>query len=107
MLFEIAPGEVRHGRAAVVPGFLILDQPSQAYYPPEQDSEGSLDGLADEDQTAVQRLFQLISNAAAELTPDLPIIVMDHADLKRDWFERAVVERWCRGETLIPQSWMV
>ena len=90
-----------------VPGFLILDQPSQAYYPPEQDSEGSLDGLADEDQTAVQRLFQLISNAAVELAPDLQIIVMDHADLKRDWFERAVVERWRRGEKLIPQSWMV
>ena len=90
-----------------VPGFLILDQPSQAYYPPEQDSEGSLDGLADEDQTAVQRLFRLISDAAGELAPDLQIIVMDHADLKRDWFEEAVVARWRRGEKLIPQSWMV
>ena len=88
-----------------VPGFLILDQPSQAYYPPEQDSEGSIDGLADEDQTAVQRLFQLISNAAIELGPDLQIIVMDHADLKRDWFERAVVARWRRGEKLIPEDW--
>lgn len=90
-----------------VPGFLILDQPSQAYYPPEQDSEGSLDGLADEDKTAVQRLFRLISDAAGELAPNLQIIVMDHADLKRDWFEDAVVERWRRGEKLIPQSWMV
>lgn len=90
-----------------VPGFLILDQPSQAYYPPEQDSQGSLEGLADEDQTAVQRLFRLISHAAGELAPNLQIIVMDHADLKRDWFEEAVVERWRRGEKLIPQSWMV
>ena len=89
-----------------VPGFLILDQPSQAYYPPDQDSEGSLDGLADEDQTAVQDLFQLISDASTELAPNLQIIVMDHADLKRDWFERAVVERWRRGEKLIPQSWI-
>ena len=88
-----------------VPGFLILDQPSQAYYPPEQDSEGSLDGLTDEDQTAVQRLFQLISNAAVELAPDLQIIVMDHADLRREWFERAVVERWRRGKKLVPKSW--
>ena len=89
-----------------VPGFLILDQPSQAYYPPEQDSEGSLDGLADEDQTAVERLFRLISDAAGELAPNLQIIVMDHADLNRDWFEDAVVERWRRGKKLIPQSWM-
>ena len=88
-----------------VPGFLILDQPSQAYYPPEQDSEGSLDGLTDEDQTAVQRLFQLISSAADELAPDLQIIVLDHADLKREWFERAVVERWRQGKKLVPKSW--
>ena len=88
-----------------VPGFLILDQPSQAYYPPEQDSEGSLDGLTDEDQTAVQRLFQLISSAAVELAPDLQIIVLDHADLKREWFERAVVERWRQGRHLVPKSW--
>ena len=88
-----------------VPGFLILDQPSQAYYPPEQDSDGSLDGLTDEDQTAVQRLFKLIFDAATELAPDLQIIVMDHADLRRDWFEGAVIERWRRGEKLVPQSW--
>ena len=88
-----------------VPGFLILDQPSQAYFPPEQDSDGSLDGLTDEDQTAVQQLYQLIFDAATELAPDLQIIVMDHADLKRDWFERSVVERWRRGEKLVPQSW--
>ena len=88
-----------------VPGFLILDQPSQAYYPPEQDSDGSLDGLTDEDQTAVQRLFELIWSAAGELAQDLQIIVMDHADLKREWFEDAVVERWRRGIKLVPQSW--
>ena len=89
-----------------VPGFLILDQPSQAHYPPEHDDEGSLDGLADEDQTAVRRLFELISDAAAELAPDLQIIVTDHADIKRDWFERAVVERWRRGEKLVPEDWV-
>jgi len=50
-----------------VPGFLIFDQPSQAHYPPEQDAEGSIDLLDDEDKTAVLDLFQLISEAAAEL----------------------------------------
>lgn len=89
-----------------VPGFLIFDQPSQAHYPPERDADGSLDVLADEDQTAVLRLFKLIADAAAELAPDLQIIVMDHADLKRDWFERAVTARWRKGEKLIPASWI-
>src|SRR6266567_7898708 len=66
----------------LVPGFVIFDQPSQAHYPPERDAEGSLDVLGDEDQTAVLQLFKLISDAAAELAPQLQIIVMDHADLK-------------------------
>jgi len=89
-----------------VPGLLVLDQPSQAHYPPEKDAEGSIDVLADEDQEAVQKLFRLISTAAAELSPDLQIIVMDHADLKYPWFQDAVVARWRRGEKLIPLSWL-
>jgi hypothetical protein len=89
-----------------VPGFLIFDQPSQAHYPPERDAEGSLDVLDDEDKTAVLLLFKLIADAAAELAPDLQIIVMDHADLKGEWFEHAVTARWRRGEKLIPESWI-
>lgn len=90
-----------------VPGFIIFDQPSQAHYPPERDAEGSLDILTNEDQTAVLQLFKLIADAATELTPDLQIIVMDHADLKRDWFEQAVIERWRGGQKLVPENWIV
>ncbi|MGH2637875.1 MAG: DUF3732 domain-containing protein, partial [Rhabdochlamydiaceae bacterium] len=89
-----------------VPAFLFLDQPSQAHYPPEKDAEGSIDALGNEDQAAVLQLFQLASDAAAELAPDLQIIVMDHADLKTDWFGDAVVERWRNGLKLIPQEWL-
>jgi len=89
-----------------VPGFLILDQPSQAHYPPEKDNEGSIDSLKNEDQNAVNRLFSLISHAAQTLTPDLQIIVMDHADLKDDWFQDAVSERWRNGVKLIPPGWI-
>lgn len=89
-----------------VPGFIIFDQPSQAHYPPERDAEGSLDVLGDEDQTAVLQLFKLIADAAAELAPQLQIIVMDHADLQRDWFQGAIVERWRKGDKLVPQSWI-
>jgi hypothetical protein len=89
-----------------VPGFLILDQPSQAHYPPERDANGALEGLRDEDQQAVLKLFQLIAKAAEELAPELQIIVLDHADLKRDWFDRTVIERWRGGKKLIPDSWL-
>jgi hypothetical protein len=88
-----------------VPGFLLLDQPSQAHYPAERDAEGSIDALGDEDQRAVQQLFKLISDAASEIAPELQIIVMDHADLKHDWFQEAVVERWRKGVKLVPESW--
>jgi hypothetical protein len=89
-----------------VPGFIIFDQPSQAHYPPDRDAEGSLDVLTDEDQTAVFQLFKLIADAAAELAPNLQIVIMDHADLKHDWFQAAVVERWRKGQKLVPLSWI-
>jgi hypothetical protein len=89
-----------------VPAFIIFDQPSQAHYPPDRDAEGSLDVLGDEDQTAVLQLFKLIADAAAELSPHLQIIIMDHADLKQDWFQTSVVERWRSGQKLVPVSWI-
>lgn len=89
-----------------VPAFIIFDQPSQAHYPPDRDAEGSLDVLGDEDQTAVLQLFKLIADAAAELAPKLQIIIMDHADLKQDWFQNSVVERWRGGFKLVPVSWI-
>jgi hypothetical protein len=89
-----------------VPGFLILDQPSQAHYPAERDADGSLDVLADEDRRAVLQLFELIASVAAELAPELQIIVMDHADLNLEWWEAAVVERWRKGQKLVPDAWV-
>lgn len=89
-----------------VPGFLFFDQPSQAHYPPEKDAEGAIEGLGDEDQAAVLQLFELISNAAKELAPDLQVIITDHADLKTEWFSSAVVERWRSGHKLVPQGWL-
>ncbi|MFN3673466.1 MAG: DUF3732 domain-containing protein [Bosea sp. (in: a-proteobacteria)] len=52
------------------------------------------------------QLFKLAADAAAELAPDLQIIIMDHADLKPDWFAAAVIQRWRKGEKLIPTSWL-
>lgn len=89
-----------------VPAFILFDQPSQAHYPAEEDAEGSLDVLKDEDKVAVQRLFKLMSDAARELAPELQIIIMDHADLRDDWFQEAVTERWRRGKKLVPTQWM-
>jgi len=88
-----------------VPGFLFFDQPSQAHYPPEKDVDGSIDALANEDQTAVTELFQLIYSVANDIAPELQVIVMDHADLKTDWFAESVTARWRGNEKLIPETW--
>jgi len=47
-----------------------------------------------------------MARVAGELAPELQIILMDHADLKEPWFEDAAVERWRRGNKLIPESWL-
>ena len=54
----------------------------------------------------MQQLFRLIADAAAELAPEMQIIVLDHADLAGDWFENAVTARWRKGEKLIPKEWI-
>ncbi|WP_027035199.1 DUF3732 domain-containing protein [Mesorhizobium ciceri] len=92
-------------RARPVPGFLIFDQPTQAYYPPDS-TEGGLDQIEkDDDRTAVQALFKLMSFACSEITPDFQLIVLDHAHLKDDWFESAIIQEWRGENALVPYSW--
>ena len=68
-------------RSRPVPGLLMLDQPSQAHYPPERDQDGMIDGLPDEDQAAVRRLFNLLGQYCDELHSAMQIVVADHVDL--------------------------
>ena len=95
-----------HRRGRPVPGLLMLDQPSQAHYPPERDEAGRIDGLPDEDQAAVRRLFSLLHHYCGEFAPDMQIIVADHVELLEDWFRDSIAERWREGIALVPQSWL-
>lgn len=83
-----------------VPGFLFLDQPSQVYFPSEDFSAASK-----EDWDAVKRMFRLIIDVAAELAPDLQIIITEHADLNEEWYRDCIVERWRDGHALVPDDW--
>ncbi|MEV6986503.1 DUF3732 domain-containing protein [Sphaerisporangium sp. NPDC051017] len=88
-----------------VPRFLILDQPTQAHYP----SEMSLQSGVPEDDTdrgAVLRMFKLLYDVVQELSPDLQIIVCDHANLPEPWFHNSVVHNWRNGIKLIPGEWL-
>jgi hypothetical protein len=89
-----------------VPRFLFLDQPSQVFYPPDRDADGSTDVLADDDRLAVHRMFRWLYDVVAALAPNFQIIVSDHADIAEEWFQNSVVERWRQGNALVPLSWI-
>ena len=93
-------------RARPVPGLLIFDQPTQVYYPAERVADRSVADLDDEDQREVKRLFRLIFDVTEQLSPNLQVIITDHADLDEPWFQEAVVARWRGGEKLVPESWI-
>lgn len=88
-----------------VPAFLMLDQPSQAHYPPDKDV-GEISGAEDEDQVAVARLYRLLLDYCMTLAPNMQVIVADHVDLLQDWFRASTVERWRDGIKLVPTTWL-
>lgn len=88
-----------------VPRFLILDQPSQVYYPPEKDLEQTGEISVSTDEKAVKQMFDFILKVTEELTPNFQVIITDHAKLKDDVFKDAICEEWRNGLKLIPESW--
>jgi len=88
-----------------VPRFLFLDQPSQVYFPPEWEADGSMAGLREDDRSAVIRMFQLIFRVVAELSPGFQVLVTEHADIAEHWYQNAVIERWRGGLKLVPEDW--
>lgn len=92
-------------RKRPVPALLMLDQPSQAHYPPDRDV-GMLDASEDEDQAAVARLYLELHNYCSALAGAMQIIVTDHVELLEPWFREDTVERWRDGIKLVPLTWL-
>lgn len=95
-----------------VPNFLILDQPTQVYFPSVERyraMEGKASDLetSDADIAAVRRMFDLLFNVCKAFSPDLQIIVLEHANLDEDRFQNALVEQpWTEGRALVPGGWL-
>jgi hypothetical protein len=88
-----------------VPGFLVLDQPSQAFFPRDREAGGDLDELTDTDREHTRQLYQMVHTVADQLDGQLQVIALDHADFDDSWFAESVVQRWRDGQALIPSSW--
>jgi len=86
-----------------VPKFIVIDQPTQVYYPPEKS-----DGLVEvnSDQIAVNKMFSFIFKVVKSLNPNLQVIITDHAYLNNSDFVNSVLEVWRDGKKLIPQDWL-
>jgi hypothetical protein len=87
--------------------FIFFDQPTQVYFPSDQSTTGDLNEISDdEDREAVKRMFEWIFKVVAELSPNLQVIITDHADIDEEWFQSSVVDTKWRGDNaLIPKHW--
>jgi hypothetical protein len=97
-------------RRRPVPRVLLLDQPTQAFFPSEKrdDKDRKLSDLRDEDQTQVRRIFGVLLKTLADLDGELQCIVMDHAEIDEPWFADAVgANNWRDGRGLVPHDWYV
>lgn len=94
-----------------IPQFLMIDQPTQVYFPSEQvykEADGSVQKTedADADLKAVRRLFELLLKFTQEDAPGFQLIVTEHANLREQWFQDALVEQpWAKPPALVPEDW--
>jgi hypothetical protein len=94
---------VRHDRP--VPRILMLDQPTQVFYPSDVEiREGVPAG--EETRETVRRLYEVMRDVITELGHHMQLIVCDHANLPEDWFQASVRHNWRDGRKLIPDSWI-
>jgi len=93
-----------------IPQFLLIDQPTQVYFPSEQvyqEADGSIQKTeADADLKAVRRLFELLLKFTQDDAPGFQLIVTEHANLREQWFQNALVEPpWTKPPALVPEDW--
>jgi hypothetical protein len=93
-----------------IPQFLLIDQPTQVYFPSEKvykEADGSVQKTEeDADVAAVHRLFELLMKFTREDAPGFQLIVTEHANLADQWFQDALVEKpWTKPPALVPETW--
>lgn len=97
-----------------VPGFVVMDQPSQVYFPKklvvreQVEVEVEEPRLEDEDVEAVHKAYQVMGDVVSAANGNLQIIVLDHAP-RQVWGDIPNVvtfEEWREGHKLVPSEWL-
>jgi hypothetical protein len=87
-----------------VPGFIVFDQLSRPFYPPDKRPE-IVSTHTDADRGALRQYFDVLFKEVAG-QQDLQIIVLEHAFFADDdRFVKAVGSRYLDPEKLIPEGW--
>lgn len=96
-----------------VPGLLVLDQPSQVYFPKrvvtrpnDEVDEPTFD--RDEDVLAVHKAFEVMADVVQKANGGLQLIVLDHAsrDVWGDISGVVGLPEWRNGIKLVPMKWL-
>src|SRR5262249_25839883 len=98
---------------SVVPSLLVIDQPSQVYFPKllvQRSAEGQPEPRfdRDEDVAAVHKAFAVVSQVVNGSNGKLQAIVLDHAP-ETVWGDLPgihLVEEWRGGKALVPAAWL-
>ncbi|GLT21507.1 hypothetical protein GCM10007933_09590 [Zoogloea oryzae] len=103
-------------RRGPIPAFLVLDQPSQVYFPKriaalpkDEDGEDVEEPqLRDEDVNAVRKAFEVMGRVTREAAGGLQLIVLDHAshDVWGDIDGVVGLTEWRNGDKLVPMTWL-
>jgi len=98
-----------------VPAFLVLDQPSQVYFPKrisalpkDEEEEAEEPQLRDEDVDAVRQAFEVMGRVTRDAKGGLQLIVLDHAshDVWGDIDGVVGLPEWRNGVKLVPMTWL-
>lgn len=100
-------------RNGPVPAFLVLDQPSQVYFPKRVTAAAGQEGeeeprLPDEDVSAVRKAFAVMGQVVLRAQGRLQLIVLDHAaqDVWGDIEGVVGLPEWRNGAKLVPTEWL-
>lgn len=95
-----------------VPSFIVLDQPSQVYFPKRlvsRPDDPDDEKLRDEDVEAVRKAFRVLSQVVEAANGKLQVIVLDHVS-ENVWGNIPGVHKvaeWRDGEKLVPSEWIL
>lgn len=98
-----------------IPSFIFFDQPSQVYFPSEEDIKkdnkpSEEQQKVDSDLTTVANIFKIIINNVENINSDpnvkskVQLFITDHYHTNEHWFKKYVIKdgEWVAGKKLIP-----